>query len=75
MNSVFNYIFSLSNYNLKRLHVHVQLISTIRIHRRDTELFPMVLAEVVVYLIITVGRGQRYGISFFCIVTPLSPRR
>ncbi len=66
MNSVVNNVFSpsyyiclfslivfLSYYNLKRLHVRVKPISTIRIHRRDTELFPMVLAEVVVYLIRT----------------------
>ena len=49
---IFKAIFGLlAYYNLKRLHARVQPISIVTIHRRDAELFRMVLAEIIVYLI------------------------
>jgi hypothetical protein len=43
----------LAYYKMKQLHTRVQSISNLTIHRRDRELFAMVLAEVIVYLITT----------------------
>ncbi len=43
----------LAYYNMKKLHERVQPISSITIHRRDAELFTMILAEAIVYLITT----------------------